>query len=109
MNRSLNTFVVERRLPGMTETLLAEVQRLLHEAARRVSSTGDAVRYVRCTYIREDDRCICLFEANSAAAVRKVNEIAQVPFHRISAAVEVWAPGVAVTGDRHERRTDVNA
>ena len=99
-------FVVDRRLSGMTETVLAEVHRLLHEAARRVSSQGVAVRYLRCIYMPEDDRCICVFEADDPAAVRTVNEIAQVPFHRISSAIEFWAPGVApgeARVNRHER------
>src|ERR687891_2203193 len=88
-------FVVDRRLPGMTEALLAEIQRLLHEAARRVSSRGVAVRYLRCIYMPEEDRCICLFEADHPAAVRDVNEVAQAPFLHITGAIEFWAPGVA--------------
>jgi hypothetical protein len=87
-------FVVDRTLPGMTEAVLAELQRLLHEATRRMSSRGVAVRYLRCIYMPEDDRCICLFEADDPAAVRRVNEVAQIPFRRISSAIEFWAPGV---------------
>ena len=94
--RQLPMFVVDRTVPGMTEELLAEQQRLLHEAARRVSLAGQSVRYVRCTYIPDEDRCICLFEADNVAAVRRVNETAQVPFRRISAAVEFWEPGAGV-------------
>jgi uncharacterized protein DUF4242 len=90
---SLSVFIVDRTVPGMTEELLGEVQRLLHEAARRVSSAGEPVRYLRCTYIPEEDRCLCLFEADNPAAVRRANETAQVPFRRISAAIEYWEPG----------------
>lgn len=93
---SLAMFVADRTLPRMTEELLAEVQRLLHQAARRVSSTGETVRYRGCIYMPEDDRCICVFEAGNLATVRKVNEIAQVPFRRISPAIEFWAPGVGI-------------
>ena len=91
---SLAMFVADRTLPRMTEELLAEVQRLLHQAARRVSSTGETVRYLRCIYMPEDDRCICVFEADNLATVRKVNEIAQVPFRRISPAIEFRWSGV---------------
>ena len=90
---SLSMFIVDRTVPGMTKELLGEVQRLLHEAARRVSSAGQPVRYLRCTYLPEEDRCLCLFEADTPAAVRRANETAQVPFHRISAAIEYWDPG----------------
>jgi hypothetical protein len=51
------------------------------------------VRYLRCIYVPAEDRCICLFEAADLEAVRRVNDIAQVPFHRISPAVEFRAPG----------------
>jgi hypothetical protein len=86
-------FIVDRTVPGMTEELLGEVHRLLHEATRRVSSAGQPVRYLRCTYLPEEDRCLCLFEADSPAAVRRANETAQVPFRRISAAIEYWTSG----------------
>ena len=93
---SLTVYLVDRTLPGLTEDLLAEVQRLLHEAARRLSSAGQTVRYLQCVYLPEDDRCLCLFEATDLRTVRQVNEAAQVPFRRISTAVvEFRAPGVA--------------
>jgi hypothetical protein len=89
---SLAMFVADRTLPGMTEELLAEVQRLLHQATGRVSSTGRMVRYLQCLYFPDDDRCICVFEADDLEIVRRVNEIAQVPFRRISPAIEYrWA------------------
>ena len=103
---SLTMFVADRMLPGMSKDLLAEVQRLLHQATGRVSSTGRMVRYLQCLYFPDDDRCICVFEADDLETVRRVNEIAQVPFHRISSAIEFWAPGVApgeVRANRHER------
>ena len=85
---SLAMFVADRTLPGMTEELLAEVQRLLHQATSRVSSTGRMVRYLQCLYFPDEDRCICVFEADDLATVRRVNEIAQVPFRRICPAIE---------------------
>ena len=93
------TFIVDRVVPGLTSELLVEVQRLLHEAARRVSRGAETVRYVRCTFVAEDERCICLFEAPSAEVVRRVNEIAQVPFRAIQLAIEFSAPGTS-TGAR---------
>ena len=90
---SLAMFVADRTLPGMTEELLAEVQRLLHQATSRVSSTGRMVHYLQCLYFPDDDRCICVFEADDLETVRRVNEIAQVPFRRISPAIVFgWAP-----------------
>jgi hypothetical protein len=89
------TFLVDRTLPRMTEALLLEAQRLLHEATRRVSSTGAAVRYLGCIFVPGEDRCLCLFEASDLATVRRVNEVAQVPFRRISSAVEFrWSGAI---------------
>lgn len=84
----MQTFVVDRTVPGLTNQGLVEAQRLLREAARRVSETGQRVRYLRCTLIPDQDRCLCVFEAESLETVRRVNEIAQVPFGRIGRATE---------------------
>lgn len=87
------TFIVDRVMPGLTTEVLLEAQRLLHQAARRVSDGTGRVDYVRCTFVAAEDRCICVFEGPSAEAVRRVNDIAQVPFVRIQPAAEFWAPG----------------
>ena len=89
------TFIVDRVVPGLTTELLLEAQRLLHQAARRVSHGADMVRYVRCTFVAGEERCICVFEAPSAELVRRVNDIAQVPFRRIQPATEFLAPGTS--------------
>ncbi len=97
------TFLVDRVMPGLTTELLAEAQRLLHEAARRVSdslASAEGVRYVRCTFVAEEQRCLCLFEAPSAEVVRRVNDIAQVPFLRIQPASEYSAPGTDTGSNR---------
>lgn len=88
-------FIVDRVVPGLTPDLLAEAQRCLQEAVARVGGDGAAVRYVRCTFIPEQDRCLDLFEAESAEMVRNVNDIAQLPFRWIGLASESAAPGVA--------------
>lgn len=86
-------FIVERVVPGMTTELLAEAQRRLQQAARRMSADGEEVHYMRSTFIPEHDRCLDLFEAASVVGVRRVNDIAQVPFRWIGQAAEEFAPG----------------
>jgi hypothetical protein len=105
VSKPMETFVVDRTVPGLTTQGLVEVQRLLREAARRVSETGERVRYLRCTLIPEQDRCLCVFEAESLSSVRRVNEIAQVPFGRIGRAAEFVqedADDPAPAGERGE-------
>lgn len=86
-------FVVERRLLGVDRGRLAGVHRALAESARRLSQRGDVVRYLRCTFIPGASRCLCVFEANSADLVRRVNEVAQVPFDRIEEAIDFDVTG----------------
>lgn len=86
-------FVVDRVLPGMTAELLVEVQQCLSDAAARVSRDGRPVRYLRCTFLPTEQRCLDLFEATSAPVVRRVNDVAQVPFRWIGQAWEYEAPG----------------
>lgn len=90
------TFIVDRVMPGFTPELLLEAQRLLCEAARRFSRGAETVLYLRCTFLAEEQRCICLFEAPSADAVRRVNDMAQVPFRRVQPGMEFSAPGAVV-------------
>lgn len=85
-------FVVERTMPGLSLDHLAGVHRALAESTRRVSGDGERVRYLRCTFRPDAARCSCVFEANSADLVRRVNEVAQVPFDRIEEAIEFEEP-----------------
>ena len=100
--KSLRLFLVDRTIPGITSELLVEAQKLLHNAAHRVSTTGETVRYLRCTFVPNEQRCICLFGARSAAAVRRVNEIAQVPFRRIESVIEFTTPGANQSTERNQ-------
>ncbi len=91
---ALKLFVVERRLPAVTPEGLAMLQAALADASRRLTTRGEVVRYLRSTYLPDQDRVLCLFEACSAEAVRVVNETAQAPYRSITAAVERPAPEV---------------
>jgi hypothetical protein len=83
------TFAVNRYLPGLTKSQLRAVQRALTEATRRVAADGPSVQYVRSTYVPSRSQCLCLFRADTADAVARANEIAQVPFKSIDEAVDV--------------------
>ena len=90
---SVAVFVVERRLPGMSLEHLAAAHRALAEGSRRLSSGDDRVRYLRSTFAPARARCLCVFEATSRDLVRRVNEVAQVPFVSIDEAIEFQDPG----------------
>jgi len=86
-------FLVECRLPGMSLEDVAAARRALAASARRLSSGGDRVRYLRSTFVPARARCLCMFEATSGELVRRVNEVAQVPFVSIEQAIEFPEPG----------------
>jgi hypothetical protein len=76
-------YVADRNLPGITMEQLAGAQRAAIETSRQSTEAGKPVRYIRSMFVPGDSRCMCLFEASNADAVREVNERAGIPFTRI--------------------------
>ncbi len=78
----MTTYLVERYLPGRDRVWVEEV---LAELPR-----DDAdVSYLGSLYVSSDESCFCRFSASNADSVRRVNELAGVPFARIVAAIEL--------------------
>jgi len=88
----MRLFVVERRLPRISEHQLEVLQTALTGAASRFHSRGDGVRYVSSIFLARTDRVLSLFIADSAETVRAVNEAALIPFASIEPAVELLNP-----------------
>ena len=82
-------YMVERELPGITNEGLAGAQQAAIASSQKSTTAGNPVRYVRSTFVPGEARCMCLFEASSAAAVRDVNEAAGLPFTRIVEAMDL--------------------
>ena len=82
-------FLVDRNLPGMTLDQLAGAQRAAIETSQKFTTQGKPVRYIRSTFVPGEAHCMCLFEAGDAALVAAVNEAAEIPFTRVSEAVEL--------------------
>lgn len=85
-------YMVERSLPGITPDQLAGAQQAAIETSDRHTQQGGDVRYLRSTFVPAEGRCLCLFEAGSEDAVRKVNEEAGLPFTRIVEAMHLPRP-----------------
>jgi hypothetical protein len=82
-------YMVERDLPGITMEQLASAQKAAVETSRRFTARGEYVRYIRSTYLPDESRCMCLFEAANAQAVEEVNVVAKIPFIRIIEAIDL--------------------
>ena len=82
-------YMVDRDLPGITMDQLAAAQRAAIEKSRQFTAEGKPVRYIRSTFVPGEAHCMCLFEASTPDLVRQVNEAAQIPFTRVSEAVDL--------------------
>jgi hypothetical protein len=79
------TYLVERYLPGLDRAWL-------EAALARLPKDDSGVTYLGSTYVPAEDSCFCRFEAADVQDVRFVNELARVPFSRISVVTEIHRP-----------------
>jgi hypothetical protein len=77
------TYLVEAYLPRSRAEEARAVGRRARVAAEELSSEGVQIRYVRTTFLPEDETCFHLFEAVSADAVEEVSRRAELGRARI--------------------------
>ena len=82
-------YMVERELPGITPEQLAKAQEAAISTSSRFTQEGKPVRYIRSTFLPDDSRCFCLFEAPTRQLVRDVNDAAGLPVSRIVQALDL--------------------
>ena len=89
---SRGLFLVEHRLPRVTESELALFQAAIGDACARLRARGDYVSYLGSTFLPGRDQLLSLFEAWSAEVVRSVSTSSQAPLTYLEAAVQMPAP-----------------
>ena len=81
------TYLVERYWPGVTSELLLEALNRGRRVMGRMSAEGTDVRDVICILIPGEEVVFSMYEGPSAAAVRQLNERADIPVSRIVEAI----------------------
>lgn len=91
----MSVFMVERDLEGIAMEDLAAAQKAAIGKAEEMRQAGSDVRYIRTTFTPEDGRCMCLFEAPSAAEVKRLNDEAGLPYSRVVPALDLTPAATA--------------
>jgi Protein of unknown function (DUF4242) len=80
-------FLVFRELPGVTRDQYRAAQRAVVDAIGQAADRE--ISYGGGFFLPAEARAICLFDADSAAAVAAVNQQAGVPFSQVLAAIDL--------------------
>ena len=82
------SYLVEAYVPRSRAEEPRSTARRAQAAAAELSGEGTPVRYVRTTFLPEDETCFHVFEAPSAEVVSEVGRRAGLTWARILTAVE---------------------
>lgn len=85
----MSVYMVDRDLPGISMEELANAQQRAIEWSERYRSEGKNVRYIRSTFVPGEAHCMCLFEAPNAELVSELNDQAQIPYTRVTEALDL--------------------
>jgi hypothetical protein len=85
------TYMVEAYMPHSHAQEARAAGRRARAAAEELSREGMPVRYVRTTFLPDDETCFHLFDALSANAVEEVSRRAKLGHARVVNAVELSA------------------
>ena len=82
------TYLVEAYMPRSHAKEARSAARRARAAAEELSREGVQIRYVRTTFLPEDETCFHLFEAVAAEAVQEASSRAELGRVRVVSAIE---------------------
>ena len=85
----MTVYMVDRDLPGIAMEDLAAAQQRAIATAEQFRDGGKDISYIRSTFVPGESHCMCLFDSTDAAIVAELNEIAQIPYTRITEALDL--------------------
>lgn len=85
----MSVFMVERNLAGISLEDLGGAQKAAIATAKNMSDGGEKISYIRSTFAPDDGRCFCLFDAENAEQVRKLNDAAGLPYSAVTSAMDL--------------------
>lgn len=85
----MTVYMVDRDLPGITMDALAAAQQRAISTAAEFRAGGKQISYIRSTFVPGEAHCMCLFDAPDSAMVAELNDVAQIPFTRITEALDL--------------------
>ncbi len=85
----MTVYMVERSLKGISMEDLGGAQNAVIAKAAEMTATGTEIGYIRTTFAPVDGRCMCLFDGNSEADVKRLNDEAGVPYDRVVVALDL--------------------
>jgi hypothetical protein len=83
------TYLVEHYWPGITTDRFEQATDRLRSSAERLSDKGTRVRLLHSTLVPQDEAAVCVFQAESRAAVEQAYTTASVPWERVLDALEI--------------------
>jgi hypothetical protein len=97
----VTVYLLEAYMPGSSAADLAHLVERLSDAARALTRAGLAVRYLRSTYVPEDETCFHYVEAPSIHVAERFAHHAALSFDRI---LEARNATVSNASNSEERR-----
>ena len=82
------TYVVEAYMPRSHAQQARAAGRRARAAAEELSREGEPIRYVRTTFLPEDETCFHVFEAPSAEVVEAASSRAELGRARVVPAID---------------------